>query len=143
MKINKRIAKKADPLLLEALAEAEGDEVLRAVVLLDDGTDVGSEVSAGEQLEPSQFPSRFEFRRKLIEQRQAHLESEIGETLEKLSELSLSPKGGKIGRSVVVEGPARQIAASLELPSVSHASLDRRIQLIGPRRHGKTARRVT
>ncbi len=39
-----------------------------------------------------------------------------------------------MSRTVVVEGPARLLLTSLELPGVRHASLDRQIEIVKPRR---------
>ncbi len=137
MKMSKRMAAKADSPLCEALAQAKGDDVLSAVMLLG-SEESDSGISDDDRIDPAHFTSRTEYRKKLIEQRSADVKSEIGETINKLSDLSLNPRGGKIGRAIVVEGPARQIAAALDMPSVRHASLDRRVRLIEPRRQ-KTA----
>lgn len=121
----KRVAK-TDPLLEETLKHARGDENIRAVVVL---SSVEPTSRVDQEPHPSQFPSRQAWRKALINRRESQLSGEIGGTLEELRNLSLKPRGGTVGRAVVVEGPARDIAASLDLPGVRHASLDRTIEL--------------
>lgn len=126
MKIDERYLTKADPQLRNALKEAKGSEVLRAIMLLgsdEEGHDLDQD------LHPSEFPSRRAWREALIARRQRELELEIRDTLQALKNLDLKARGGKTSRTVVVEGPARQILTSLELPGVRHASLDRSIEL--------------
>jgi hypothetical protein len=127
MKIDERHVSKTDPLLEDTLKHAREDENIRAVMVL--GSDKPTS-RIDKELHPSQFPSRQAWRKALVEQHESQLEHEIGGTLEKLRRLSLKPRGGQIGRAVVVEGPAANIAASLTLPGVEHASLDRSIELL-------------
>ena len=126
MKLNERHIAKTDPLLGDRLEHAREDENIRAVMIL--GPEETSS-SVHKELHPSQFPSRQAWREALVEQRKSQLEDEIGGTLKELRELALKPQGGKISQAVVVEGPAANIAASLDLPGVRHASLDREITL--------------
>lgn len=132
MKLNKRHLEKIDPLLQDALRRAEGDEVLRAVVVLGPENFDAEKDGVSKELAPAQFPSRQDYRKALITRRQSQLAEDISDTLQKLLALSLTPRGGTISRTVVVEGPARQILTSLELPGVRHASLDQPISLIKP-----------
>jgi len=82
-----------------------------------------------QDLRPDQFPSRAAWREALIERRKAQVAHDIGSTLQALRDLSFKVGGGTTSRTVVVEGTAQNILASLELPGVRHASLDRPIQL--------------
>ena len=126
MKLADRHVAKTDPRLEDTLKHAQEDENIRAIVVLEP---VRPANRVDKKLHPSQFSSRQAWRQALIEQRENQLAGEIGGTLEELEKLSLKPRGGKIGRAVVVEGPARDIAASLDLPGVIHASLDHPIDL--------------
>lgn len=141
MKLKDTSVEKADPLLREALQNAEGDEVIRTIMLLDSEGDTtesrGAESDAEtetetEELHPSQFSTREEYRRNLIEQQKQKTTKRTRSTMQALLELSLRPVGGAISRAVVVEGSTRQIAAALDLPGVRHAILDRSIQLVEP-----------
>jgi hypothetical protein len=126
MKLNERHIAKTDPLLEDTLKHARGDENIRAVMI------VGPEEptsSVHKQPHPSQFPSRQAWRDALVKRRKGQIEGKVGDTLKQLRELSLNPQGGKISQAVVVEGPAANIAASLDLPGVRHASLDRELAL--------------
>jgi hypothetical protein len=136
MKLQERHTDKIDPLLRDALKQAQGDEMLRAVMVLGPERTDAEEGLTGEALDPAQFPSREAYRQTLITQRQNQLAHDLRETLQALQGLSLTPRGGTMSRTVVVEGPACQILASLDLPGVRHASLDRPIELIRPRRRG-------
>ena len=126
MKLADRHVAKTDPRLEDTLKHAQEDENIRAIVVLEPDAPTNR---VDKKLHPSQFSSRQAWREALIEQRENQLAGEIGSTLEELEKLSLKPRGGKVGRAVVVEGPARDIAASLDLPGVIHASLDRPIDL--------------
>lgn len=66
----------------------------------------------------------------MIDRRQRRLNDDIGDTLRALKALSLLPRGGTISRTVVIEGPARQILNSLELPGIRHTTLDQPVELI-------------
>jgi hypothetical protein len=126
LKLNEKHIAKTDPLLEDRLKHAREDENIRAVMVLGPEEPTGS---IHKQPHPSQFPSRQAWRETLVKQRKGQIEGEIGGTLKQLRELSLNPQGGKIGQAVVVEGPAANIASSLDLPGVHHASLDREIAL--------------
>lgn len=137
MKLTERHIKKVDSLLLDALMRAQGDEVIRAVMLLGPEHEETEKRGVSQTLDPTQFPSREAYRRALIAKRKSQLTPHLRDTLRALSELSLTPRGGTVSRAVMVEGPAHQILTSLELPGVCHASLDRPVELIGPRRSGR------
>ncbi len=140
MKLAKIHAEKIDKLLRKTLLEAEGTEVVRAVMVLGQ---LNNEQRRGPAPPtPTQFSSRTDYRRALIESRQVEVGRIIGKTRQKLSELNLNPRGGKVGHTVVVEGRAEQILASLELPGVRHASLDQRVGLVTPDRGKRTLRKV-
>ncbi len=131
MKLGKAHIAKIEDLLCNALKEAEGNEVIRAVMVLGPlGREPRHEEAPPEVLK---FSSRTAYRQALIEDRQVKIGQAIGETWRQLADLKLNPRGGKVGRTVVVEGPAQKILASLELPGVQHASLDRCIGLVAPR----------
>ena len=134
MRLDARHCDKIDSLLQDALTHAKGDETLRAVMLLGNGQESAAETEPAPPLDPKQFASRKAYRQALIEQRQTQLSRDIDETLQGLQKLALAPRGGKTSNVVVVEGPAHRLLASLELPGVRHASLDRSIELIQPRR---------
>ena len=128
MKLSETYLAKADPLLRDALQNADENEILRCLMLLGP-----KEAEAKvQELDPSQFPSRLAYRKALIAQRQYFLADQIGDALKALQALSLKPRGGEISMTVVVEGTARQLWAALALPSVRHATLDRVIRLSKP-----------
>jgi hypothetical protein len=133
MKLAQRHISKIDPLLREALQHADGDEVFRAVMVL--GTD--QEDRGEKKLAPAQFRSRSAYRGAMIDRRQRQLNDDIGGTLRALQALSLFPRGGTISRTIVIEGPARQILNSLELPGIRHATLDQPLELIKPSPRGR------
>jgi hypothetical protein len=124
---------KADPSLQHALDHARGDQVLSAILLLEQ-PDHGISPPPSEDDDPSQFPDRVAYRKALIERRQKQMASDNAETLGKLATLQLSPRGGKISHAVVVEGTAANLLHALDLPGVSRAILDRPISLVQPHR---------
>lgn len=127
---------KVDPLLEEALQQGGGGDIrLRALLLLGPEEGEGAPSAGGDDAppKPSGYASRAAYRADLIAyQRKKNLDS-IGVTIERLKSLSLDPRGGSSSRTVVVEGTPVQIRASLSLPGVLHASLDRSMSLIEPR----------
>jgi hypothetical protein len=131
MKIEEKQIEKADPLLQEALKRANGDEILRAIMLL--GPEGDSEKNHIEQEpDPEQFADRAAYRQALINSRQRQISHQLGDIMQDLRARSLTLFGGTISPTVVVEGAAREILRSLDLPGVRHASLDRVIQLHEP-----------
>lgn len=129
MKLSETYLAKTDLLLHDALENANGDEILRCLMLLG-----GQDASvASQELDLSQFPSRQAYREALIAQRQELLARQTSHTRKALQALSLKPRGGDISMIVVVEGTACQIFAALALPGIRHATLDRVIQLSKPR----------
>ncbi len=126
MKLDGRHVAKTDPFLEDTLKRAREDESIRAVIIVEPDAPPDS---GDREPHPSEYPSRRAWREALIERRESRLADEIEGTIEELRKLSLKPRGGKMGRAVVVEGSARDIAASLELPGITHATLDRRIGL--------------
>jgi len=124
--------RKVDTRLRDALEGASGDERLRAVVLLRGGGD--GRDGTGPEPDPSDFATREAYRRALIDWRSSHTARQIGGTVEALRRLELAPRGGAIGRTVVVEGPARRLLAALDLSGVEHATLDRPLEGPRPRR---------
>jgi hypothetical protein len=124
MELSKTQRAKANPALQEQLRRSNASEVIRAIMRLDDD----ASRSSSESLHPSQFLSRVDYRRALINQKKAGF-SDRTDTLEKLERLSLQPKGGKLLNTVVVEGKARDILRSLLLPEVASAFLDEEIRL--------------
>jgi len=131
---------KADPELRRALEEALGespergpDDVLRILVLLrPEAGGQGDGEAPPRPLDPSDYPSRIDYRKALIEQRQQVVQRDVGDVKRKLEELALKVKGGLTSPTVVVEGPARRILEALRLAGVEHASLDRVIALERP-----------
>ncbi len=135
MKVDNKHNSKTDPLLQQALSNAEEREILRAVMVIgaeSQDSENGCAQSPEPHVDPSQFSSRLAYRKALIAQRQNQVADDMHDVLQALHDLSLSTRGGTMGKTVVVEGPAAQILASLELPSVLHASLDQEVNLIEP-----------
>jgi hypothetical protein len=130
MKLTAQHLAKADPLLQEALQCAHGDERLRTLMVL------GPErhLTSNREPEPHQFPTRAAYRQALIEHRERQLADELADIMHALEELSLTVHGGRMSPTVVVEGAARRILQALKFPGVRHASLDRPIPPMPPRR---------
>ena len=132
---------KIDSLLRDVLMDALGNEVIRAVMVLAPETlPKGEEVSPPTP-DPSSFQSREAYRRAMIAIRQKQVKDSIRKTRQQLDALFLNPRGGTVGYTVVVKGPAHHVLDSLKLPGVQHASLDREIHLIEPRRKKRAGRR--
>lgn len=125
MKLNEELVAKIDPLLEEALRKAKGNELIRAVMILEPQITTVTKSS----LNQNQFPSYQAYRLALIDRRKSQLADELGDTIQALQNLCLKTLGGTLSRVVVVEGSADAIVRSLELPGVKHVTLDRLIAL--------------
>ena len=118
---------KTDPRLRDALVAAQGQEEMR-VLLTVRATDELFEAPPS----ASEFSTREDYRRALIERRKRELAQAIGDTVRSLVALGLRVTGQNILRIVVADGTAEQIGAALVLPGVERASLDRQLELIRP-----------
>jgi hypothetical protein len=126
MKVDEEIAQKVDPELERVLREATGHEILRTVMVLNDG---GNRLTEFPPVDPAHFASRTDYQRALRSHQQKLAGNAVKPVQRQLEQLDLKTKGGDFSRSVVVEGSAQQILASLELPGVRHASLDQQLKL--------------
>jgi hypothetical protein len=126
MRVEEQIAHKVDPELWRALTEATGDEILRTVMVLGNGANLATETPS---IDPSSFANRMDYQRALRSQQQERVSGAVRPVQKQLEQLDLKTHGGEFSRSVVVEGTAQKILASLQLPGVQHASLDRTLTL--------------
>lgn len=125
MKLDQKQVEKMAPLLHNVLKYANGDEVLRAILFItSESRDAEEDHVDNQELDPAQFPSRETYRQALIAQRQSQFDKELNHILQALQDLSLTSRANIISRSVVVEGSAYKILASLNLPDVCYATLD-------------------
>ena len=117
--------RKLDKPLKQVLQTAGEEEQIRVLLQLDDG----QKASTTPALQPKDFASRAEFRRAANEQRRQQLETATADTRKALDRLGVRVRGGKLGRTVVVDGTAGQIAKTVALPGVKKAMLDREIEM--------------
>lgn len=121
MRSIENLNQKTEPLLRQILINARQDEILRIIIVLDP-----SQIPETERdISPAQFQSRREYRQFLIQERASQLSQ--NETIATLKQLLPKVHGGKLISSIVAEGTANKIRASLELPGVQHAIFDRKI----------------
>lgn len=134
MKLSREQETKVDQPLLESLSHEGGDRLIRVIMTLraDDTEDQSAQ--GPEDVQPSKYGSRESYRAALIERQRKLMALQLEQTRHSLESLALCVRGGKLGRTVVVEGSAKQIASSLELPGVERVRLDIEIGLIEPRR---------
>ena len=115
--------KKADENLRSALVQARENDPLCVILLLE----VKLTMSPAKP-DPREFSSRTEWRKSIVQQQQALLQSAIGSTLDQLRGIGLEPQGGALGQ-VVVQGPASDIVRALEIAGIQLAVLDWAIPL--------------
>lgn len=136
MKLADPVIEKADDALRETLEKAGGKDRVRAILHLD--TEPSAAPAKGPPApRPESFDSREGYRRAITQHRSKELDQHQGPTIQKLKDLSLSVHGGTLGRTVVVEGNAENLADGLALPGVCEAHLDQEIELIAPVRTGR------
>lgn len=131
MKLSGKYLEKADDSLREALEQAAEDESMRVILTLDEDK-CGSVQSIKNGLSPSDFESRTEFRKALVNRRKNLLAEQFAETRKKLRDARLELRGGEISRVIVVDGNARDIARSLSIPGVLRVTLDKKISIPAP-----------
>jgi hypothetical protein len=136
MKLAEPVLEKADEALRETLAKAGGKERVRAILHLDTPPSAAPAADPPAP-RPETFRSREDYRRAVVQHRSKELAKDQGPTIQKLRDLSLAVRGGSLGRTVVVEGDAENLANGLALPGVCEAHLDQDIELIEPVRPGR------
>ncbi|MBI3269178.1 MAG: hypothetical protein HYZ53_09150 [Planctomycetes bacterium] len=128
MKLDSEQLKKSDGLLRARLENASPDEVIVAILTLGQ---LPSETGSGPEaapLDPADYPSRAAYREELLRRRAASSGASDA-TLRDLEALDLKPRGGQIGRLVVIAGVAGRIAQALKLTGVRSATIDREVRL--------------
>lgn len=133
MDLPQRFTRKLDERLQQALAAAKDDDRLRVVMVL---AEQGRGAERGSEPDPAAFSSRSAYRQAMLKQRGEQIARDTQATKAALEKLDLAVRGGTAGRTVVVDGAAKQILASLALDGVSHVALDQRLGLIEPDRKG-------
>ena len=140
MKLAEPVIEKADEALRETLERAGGKDRVRAILHLDPPAAAPAADSSAPR--PETFRSREDYRRAVVQHRSKALAEDQGPTIQKLKDLSLEVHGGALGRTVVVEGNAENLADGLALPGVCEAHLDEEMELIAPVRGRKIAARA-
>jgi hypothetical protein len=125
MRINPLSLGKADHRLRDVLASATGSEELRVLLTLRPAEEFFDAPPA-----PSDFPTREDYRRALIERRQRQVAASIGDTVRALSALGVRVIGETVLSTVIADATAAQFAAALAVPGVERAVLDRPLELI-------------
>ncbi len=114
---------KADQALQDALTKASGEEMLCVIFLLDHGLKDPTPPPP-----VSNFPSRAEWRKAIVEKNLKRMWAAVSGTLDDLRALGLDPRGWELGQAVV-DAPASAISAAIELRGVELAVLDWEFEL--------------
>lgn len=85
--------------------------------------------TANEPLHPSQFPTRSEFRRALIKQKNAVLGDWIDDLAERLRTLDLQVKPAHLSQSLVIEGSLDALDQAMSEPEVVSAFPDASMEM--------------
>lgn len=125
MNMKSKNLSKADGSLREAFQDAEPKQILQAILILE--PEEGHATSTSKQPEPGEYDTREGYRRAIIDRREDELAELLGPTLQALRDLGLEVSGGRLGRATLVRGAASDLLASLDLPTVRLATLDRAI----------------
>ncbi len=134
MKLDPTSLDKANSDLRKFLENTDANTFVRVVLIL---AEAGARVAASvSDMRRSDYRSNTDYRRALIDKRRTEVSELTADTMKDLKELSLQVTGGEIGRAVVAEGSAGQVARALKLDGVSSAMLDTPIglDLLGPSR---------
>jgi hypothetical protein len=125
---------KIDPLLREVLTNAGKDEQLQVIIILQEDN---LEASSTNQILPSEFPSRAEYRKALIERRKQQLAIvTVEQAVTALQDLSIDIQWqGETSRALVAKGLKSQIVEALKLPCVKLAIADQVVELTNSPTH--------
>jgi hypothetical protein len=127
--LSEALAAKVQKDLVERLRVTSGDEWVRVVARLRP-LDQPEEQSRQVTRRPSAGQTREDFRRQLIQEREANVRaSGRSEMLERLRGQGLNVSHGSMTDSVVIEGPSRDVARALEMDEIRHAALDARVSI--------------
>lgn len=130
-------AEKADPHLRRALDDAAPEEELRAIVTVKGATSSGEAAEGGPRDEPGEppapphpedFSDRVGYRRAMIGHHGRIPRAGVGAAKEALEKLGLTTLGEGHAGLLVVQGPAKSVAAALELETVDRMALDRDVE---------------
>ena len=113
---------KADSSLRETLKGSSPEQKVRAVLTI---TGEGGASELDPAPDSRSFGSRKDYRAALIARQKYRVFRDLRPTVQALKKLGLSTQASSLGRVVLVEGRADRVLASLNLPGVAHASLDR------------------
>jgi hypothetical protein len=118
---------KIDPLLREVLTNAGKDEQLQVIIILQEDN---LEASSTNQILPSEFPSRTEYRKALIEHTKQQLAITVEQTVTALQNLSIDIQWqGETSGALVAKGLKSQIVEAVNLPGVKSIIADRIVKI--------------
>ncbi len=130
-------AEKADPHLRRALDDAAPEKELRAIVTVKGATASGGAAEGGPRdgpgeapapPHPKDFPDRLGYRRAMIGHHDRIPRARTGAAKEALEKLGLTILGEGHAGLLIVQGPARSLAAALDLEAVDRMALDRDVE---------------
>ena len=121
---------KVHPLLQKILTNADRNDYLQVIMFLEKDE---SNTPYSNDILPSEFSSRAEYRKALTEQgkQQLAIDTTVEQTVTALQELSLDIHfQGEVISALLVEGTAAQIIESLNLAGVKSVFLDQIVEII-------------
>lgn len=120
MQIEDNDIAKIDSSMEEALRQAQEDEEIIAIIILD-----FQESPLFDPVHRAQFPTDEDYRSSILESRQKAYTEQLGATFEQLRLLGLKIlTGGTMTRVVTVTGTAKQILQASLLPKVLKITTD-------------------
>ncbi len=130
MELNPAQSGKVNAALRGVLASTTPNQQVRAVLVVRPS---GQTVPDPPPLDPADFLDRVAFREAVIAQQKQLTETRLGPLFRTLAQFGLHPRGGELG-AVVVEGPAQQLLAALNLEEVIRGMADAQVEPPSPRR---------
>jgi hypothetical protein len=111
--------RKADDSLRLALMNAKPDDRLQAIVVLTSEPE-----GIKPAIDPGEYPTRAAYREAMIQKRAVELREAHAPTVKAIEKLGVVVRGGTLGRTIVLNGPARNLLEALGLPGIQAATLD-------------------
>lgn len=125
---------KIDEALRSTLSAISGEDIVRAIVLVDtnlslNGKSIKSSPEESSE-SPKEFSNRQEYRKWMISKQKESLKETMQPVLDQLHSLGLATFGGEMTPTFVVQGPAEALVKAFRhIESIKHASLDRAVDL--------------
>jgi hypothetical protein len=135
MNVPEPVGRKVSEELRQRLEAARPEEAVRGIALLRADPTQPDSAQTKEMPSPSEFVSRTAWRETLNRRKEAAVQRALEPVLREIRRLGVTiVAGGRLSKTIVLEGRASSVVNVLSLDGVAHADVDRAVSLEGPER---------